>query len=183
MRFLPDLQKLMTTAVISRSMRAHRLWLANAVIGFLIIGSLYDIVRDTDHWPFSNYGMYSELQLTPTLAALRLFGVTDGPSPREFLLEPETLDPFDRNRLTSALVPLMYDKNKNELLTRALRDTASRYEALRRAARHHAPPLQAIRLYRFYWQLDPMARNVDHPDRKQLLFEFRVDSPERVAHE
>lgn len=46
-----------------------------------------------------------------------------------------------------------------------------RYEAVRREGLHHGPPLQAIRLYLLYRSPDGWARNIDRPDRKELIFE------------
>ena len=63
------IRKPLDTAVTP--MGGSRLWLVNAAIAFLIVGSAYDIIRDADHWPFSNYGMYSELQTSRTLGVLR----------------------------------------------------------------------------------------------------------------
>jgi len=167
-----------------RPMARHRVWLVNAVVGLIVMGSMYDIVRDTDHWPFSNYPMYSELQLSPTLTVLRLFGVTDDASPGEFaLLDERVIQPFDQARLTAALSGRAYAPERREQLTPALRHIMARYEQMRRAGRHSSPPLRAVRLYRLFWTLDPLALNVDRPDRKQLLFEVSASPTEGHLHD
>ena len=167
-----------------RPMARHRVWLVNAVVGLIALGSMYDIVRDTDHWPFSNYAMYSELQPAPTLTVLRLFGVTEGASPREFALtEAPVIQPFDQSRLSAAIAGMAYAPERREQLTPAQRDIMARYEQLRRAGRHSRPPLQAVRLYRVFWRLDPQALNLDRPDRKQLLFEVSASPTEGHPHD
>jgi hypothetical protein len=169
---------------VAASMGAYRIWFVNALIACLIGASSYDIIRDSDHWPFSNYGMYSELQKSHTVSVLRLFGVTEGVVPHEFaLMDFETLQPFDQARMSAALETMAAARNRRELLSAALRDSMSRYEMLRRTGRHNKPPLHAIKLYRLAWQLDSLARNVDRPDRKDLISEVGQNSIEAPAHD
>ena len=74
----------------------------NLVLVALIAGSAYDIVTDQEHWPFSQYPMFSGAWRSPRFSWLRLFGVTaDG---REFPLDANRfIAPFDQSRLPKAL--------------------------------------------------------------------------------
>jgi hypothetical protein len=147
----------------------QRIWLIYAVIAVIVGGSLFDIVTDTEHWPFSQYGMYSDYQQDYSTNILRLFGVTEEESPHEISLrEFNYIQPFDEARLGEALIPML---SRKQLLSQALRDCLLRYEVLRHAGRHDGPPLQGIRLYQLFWKLDPWASNISRPDRKELIFE------------
>jgi len=151
-----------------------RMLLLHAVIALLISGSLYDIVTFGEHWPFSSYRMYSNLQRERSLSSVRLFGVTKEEPHREIpLLAFQHIQPFNQSRLAVALRRLNLKPQRQQLLDEALRDCLTRYETLRRVGRHDGPPLQGIRLYRLQWQLDPRARNVDQPDHRELLGEVK----------
>src|SRR4051794_7419234 len=86
--------------------RCMRRALINIVLAALIAGSAYDIVRDEEHWPFSQYPMFSGTWRSPRFTWLRLFGVTaDG---REFALDRnEYIAPFDESRLPKVLRRMM----------------------------------------------------------------------------
>ena len=60
-------------------------------------------------------------------------------------------------------------------LPAALADVYARYERRRTAGRHEGPPLSAVRLYQLRWALDADARNAQHPDVRELLYEHRPD--------
>src|SRR3954453_8657592 len=51
--------------------------------GFLVWGHLSDVVTGKEHWPFSNYPMYSGVYRSRTLKTVRLAWITDEPRPRE----------------------------------------------------------------------------------------------------
>jgi len=156
-------------------MGRRRIWLVYAVIVVLGGGSLFAIINDAEYWPFSPYGMYSDMRRERSLTWLRLFGVTKAEEPQEIpLLAPEYIQPFDQARLPKALSQMSRNPDKQR---EALRDCLRRYESLRQAGRHHGPPLQGVRLYRLEWQLDPLARNVDRPERRALILE--VMQPEK----
>ncbi len=142
-------------------------------LGALILGgSLYDVIRGTEHWPFYHYRLVAQAIESRSLEAFVLFGVTGEKPSREIpLTQFQYTQPFDNSRLRVAL-GYIYAARRDQL-SAAVRDCLMRYEALRRTGHHHGPALQAIRLYRAYWVLDPWGRNVDYPDRKVLLMEIR----------
>jgi len=44
----------------------------NLILAGFIAGSVYDIVTDQEHWPFSQYPMFSGTWTSPTFTWLRL---------------------------------------------------------------------------------------------------------------
>jgi hypothetical protein len=144
--------------------------LINALVISVICGSLYDIVTDREHWPFSQYPMFSGVWKSPTFSWLRLFGVT--PDGREFALDANRyVEPFDQSRLPKALKRMTEMPDADARLRTALPDLLARYEELRKADAHEGPPLAAMRLYELEWTIDRHAANVDRPDRRRLLAE------------
>jgi hypothetical protein len=161
------------------SMSRARLWLVHGCIAAIVAGSAFDIAVQGEHWPFSSYPMYSGVERSRTLTVVRLFGVVgDGNRQLEFpLTDSDALQPMDQARVAAGLdwiIAISYgdDAKRTDLLTRALSDVLQRYEEHRLAGRHEGPALRGIRMYRVSWQLDPWARNVESPDRKELLFEL-----------
>jgi hypothetical protein len=144
----------------------------NLVLIGLIAGSAYDIVTDQEHWPFSQYPMFSGTWKSPSFTWLRLFGVTvDG---REFALDAnQFIAPFDQSRLPKALRRMLNEPDADARIQSALPDLFSRYEQLRATARHEGPPIVALRLYELEWTIDPKAANVDRPDRRRFIAELR----------
>ena len=141
------------------------------LLGFLA-GSAYDIVTDQEHWPFSQYPMFSGTWRSSTFTWLRLFGVTsDG---REFALDANRyISPFDQSRLPKALRQMLQERDGLARMHTALIDLSARYEELRQDDRHDGPPIVAMRLYELEWTIEPHARNLDHPDRRVLIAEVR----------
>jgi len=153
---------------VSRSRRIA----INLVLLTLITGSLYDVAADQEHWPFSQYPMFSGVWQSPTFTWLRLFGVTaDG---REFPLDKNRfIAPFDQSRLPKAMRRMLDRRDGRARVEVALADCYSRYEELRREEYHNGPAIVAMRLYELEWTIDAQGDNVDRPDRRQLIAEVR----------
>jgi hypothetical protein len=99
---------------------------------------------------------------------LRLYGVTQRQPLLEFPLDKnEYFEPFDNSRLPAALNIALSEHR----LMPALEDCLQRYDALRVSGIHQGPTLQALRLYRVTWTLNPQASNVNAPDHKELVGE------------
>lgn len=152
-------------------MARERLLTIHAFLGFLLIGSLIDIVFDREHWPFSQYGMYSETATSNSLDTLRLFGVPRDGSAEVPLYEYRYIRPFDNSRMHWALESIVESGRVSGGARDAVADCLRRYEDLRKSGRHDGPALRAMRLYRLHWTLDPELRNVDTPDRRELIAE------------
>lgn len=160
-------------------MSKQRILFLNVVIVLLVAISLLGIVVDREHWPFSQYPMYSEVQREYSLSGLRLFAVMQVEPQHEMPLRDfDYIRPFDQSRLTKALLRIKDEDNpkkRQQLLNEALLDCLTRYEKLRLTGHHDGPPLQGIRLYQLQWQLDARAENVDQPDHWELVAE--VEQP------
>ena len=156
-------------------MKTARIGMVHLIIGLITAGSLFDLVTDSEHWPFSQYPMFASISQDTrdhTLSLLRLFGVLKADVNQEIpLVQYEYIYPFDQNRLQAALATRGGPEGRDQLLTAALHDCLNRYEALRQAGRHDGPVPQGVRLYRLSWRLDQAAQNVDQPDRRQLILE------------
>jgi hypothetical protein len=153
-------------------MSSGRRTLLNLVFLAFITGSVYDIVMDQEHWPFSQYPMFSGVWRSPTFGWLRLFGVTaEG---NEFPLDYNRyVSPFDQSRLPKALRQMLDEPDGAARVRTAVEDCLARYEVLRTAGRHDGPPLRAMRLYDLTWRIDANAANVDKPDARRLIAEVR----------
>jgi hypothetical protein len=153
-------------------MNATRRTVVNSLLVALIAGSAYDIATDQEHWPFSQYPMFSGVWRSPTFTWLRLFGVTaDG---HEFPLDANRfIAPFDQSRLPKALKRILDGRDGQARVRIALADCLTRYEELRRLRRHEGPQLAALRLYELEWAIDPEAANLDRPERRAFIAEVR----------
>ena len=155
------------------AMRRSRLILVHLMIAAIVVGSGFDIGVGREHWPFSNYPMYSRIERGDTVTRFHFYGVLATPGGGEMpLTDDRFIAPFDKTRLNAALQQLSRDPDGARLLREAARDTLARYEARRRAGLHDGPPLRAIRLYRLTWQIDPLTRNRDRPERREVLLEL-----------
>lgn len=157
-----------TVAVVTRRRRSF----LNLVFAGLLVGSAYDVVTGTEHWPFSPYPMFAGTWRSPTFSWLRLFGVTaDG---AELALESnDYIQPFDQSRLAKALRQLMDEPDGSERIRIALADCLTRYDELRADGGHDGPPLTALRLYELEWAIDPAAIDVNRPIAKRFIAEVR----------
>jgi hypothetical protein len=151
---------------MSTSRRAFLSLLFAALIG----GSFYDIVRDEEHWPFSQYPMFRGVWRSPTFKWPRVFGVTaDG---HEWpLQEDRYIQPFDQSRLASAFRRVLQMPDGQSRLNEALSELLVRYDQLAAERVHDGPPLAGLRLYELEWTIDAAATNVARPDRRRLLGE------------
>jgi hypothetical protein len=148
-------------------MRVRRVFV-NLILAGFIAASAYDIATDQEHWPFSQYPMFSVQWTANTFTWLRVFGVT--PDGREFPLdENRFVHPFDQSRLPKALRQILQRENGEAEIREALADLMTRYENLRRDDGRLGPPLAATRLYELEWTIARDAGNVDRPDRKTLI--------------
>jgi hypothetical protein len=162
-----------TEALESTGMSRSRLLLASLLTVGIAAGSAFDVVRDSEHWPFSQYPMFSTIDRSHEHRTLRLFGVVQGSGEEMPLTDFEYLYPFDQCRVSTAMGRLNGDTATKGRVPAALADVYARYERRRAAGRHGGPPLQSVRLYRLRWELDADARNALHPDARELVLDHR----------
>jgi hypothetical protein len=154
-----------------------RLVFVHAVILTIIGGSMYDIVTRQEHWPFSNYPMFSTVHRERVLTWPRLYGVTaDG---RELpLVRHDELFPLDQSRLPLGLRRIHQETGAGPRLHAALADVLRRYEVRRAAGEHRGPELAGVRLYTVRWPLMPHAANLANPRWREQLLEVRRSAME-----
>jgi hypothetical protein len=154
-------------------MSTRRLVIAHFLIVFVIAGYAYDIGTRQEHWPFSNYPMFSTVHRSPVLTWLRLFGVTA--DNREIpLLSYNDLWPLDQSRLPLGLRRIADAPDGGRRLRGAITDVMLRYNERRARGEIAGPELRAIRLYKLGWTLEPFAANLDRPSSRELLAEAAV---------
>jgi len=152
--------------------------LAYGIIAIIFTGSMYDIIKDRDHWPFSAYPMFSVIPKREPIRLLRLFGVTEGLDAHEVaLVAPEYLSPFDDIRLQAQLA-LLTPPDRRPQLDEALRDCLARYQKRLREHRHDGPSLRGIRLYQMEWDFEPYATNLEQPNKRELVAEVLTPQEE-----
>lgn len=148
-----------------------RYFVATGVILFILGASTYDIVRDEEHWPFSQYPMFNRATNSRELVRMRLYGVTqDGQEIA--LIRYRDVFPFDQSRLSKGLGSLGDRPDASDAFHAVLLNCLGRYERQRLKGWHDGPPLVGLRLYRVSWQLHPQAANVHSPDARELLAEL-----------
>lgn len=153
-------------------MPRRRILTAYAVIALIVGGSLIDAIRDSEHWPWSCYPMYSYMETGTKFEDYRLYGVLKSDPNVEISLytDERFTQPFDQSRLAVVFEQVI----KSPRLDNGLINCLTRYEALRRAGRHSGPELSKLRLYHVYWTLDPMGATIEKPDRKVLVKEVSL---------
>jgi hypothetical protein len=154
-------------------MTRWRVWLVYVIVAVLVLPHLMEIVRQTEHWPFSNYPMWArvshewhERQIVPV-------GVrADDPETEVPLTDPAYFAPM----------PVYYQRlNFSKIAGRAktrdavLRDYLAAYERRRAAGLHQGPPLKGVRLYEHHWTMDRHASNAETPDRRTPVYAYPAE--------
>jgi len=155
-------------------MSRPRLLLAHLLIAGVVGGSLYDIVTRQEHWPFSNYPMFSDVHRSSVLRWPRLYGVT-AEGDEVPLLSYRELWPLDQSRLPIGLRALYTEAGADQRVRTALRDVLRRYESRRPSGAHSGRPLVAVRLYLVSWPIEPFAANLNRPNDRRLLADATLD--------
>jgi hypothetical protein len=151
-------------------MTVKRQIFAHLLIVGVIAGSAYDIVMQQEHWPFSDYPMFSGIHRRAVLEWPRLFGVTTS-GDEVALVDYDYLWPLDQSRLPIGLREIYRVEGNSPRVREALKDCLERYEERRMAGEHDGPALQAVRLYVVAWDVVPYARNLNQPKSRQLIAE------------
>jgi len=159
--------------------RSHRRLVSALAFG-ITAGSLAELALDPpykrEHWPFSQYQMYSLLPGT-TLSPRRVFGI-EAASGREIpLWGGDFLRPFDHSRMWFSWDRLDASPERERLLSIALRDCLQRYEARRARGEHEGPRLSGLRLYRVSYELPRTPGPSGRETGRELLWEVRAWTP------
>src|SRR5437762_14274432 len=121
----------------ARPMKPWRVRLVYGVIGVIVLGHLYEIVRQHEHWPFSNYPMWAQVTDKWELRTIETVGVTDEAEPREVRLD----DPAAFAPLPVYYQHLIFGKfaRRQAAREKVFGDYLRHYERRRRAGLHHGP--------------------------------------------
>jgi hypothetical protein len=164
---------LWSTPALSRmtGLRPTRVMTVQCVT-FLLVGmQVIEMGLQLEHWPFSNYPMYSGIQPT-RLSWVRVAGIVHG---SEFWLSDSQIRPFAHDRISHALNRhVSSGPNWQARADDALAGILRLYEAGRQTGRHAGPPLLGVRLYRLAWALNPSLANQPARESKELIREYRV---------
>lgn len=173
------MQEPVTPAPVKIPMSRGRLLAFTGVFAIIAGPSFLDAVRDTEHWPWSCYPMYSEMERGTKFDDLRIYGVLKSDRQTEISLftDERYLQPFDQSRMAEILAKTYWSPDFDKGLWNCL----SRYEAMRRAGRHDGPELAGIRVYHVYWTLDPYGKTIEHPDSKVKMAEVMLPIDEKSS--
>ena len=151
---------------MSPGMGRLRLVSVNAIIAVVLAIASFDIAIDLEHWPFSNYPMYSRVS-SATLSWLRVEGVTAG---GEVDLPIDScFPPFEQVRIVAAFGRLAGGADPSRIQS-ALANLLSLYDRHRLAA-PAAPSVSGLRLYDVAWRLHPGLTGREPPDRRVKVVE------------
>jgi hypothetical protein len=152
-------------------MTHRRSAVVHLLITGVLAGSLYDIIKSQEHWPFSDYPMFSTVHRTHVLDNwYRVFGITREGREVPILAYPE-LWPLDQSRLPLGIRRLAQEPGNDARVQAALADILRRYEERRIAGRHDGPAFEGLKLYRLGWDLEANGANLDRPRSRVLVAE------------
>lgn len=161
-------------AKVTTEMLSWRVVLVQLGVFVLVMGHVVSFVRQRDHWPFSSYPMYSQVELDTNITRYRVYGVQASTGTEfDLMTEPAYITPFDMTRLNSGL---RYMESRDpDKLGDALDSLLSIYERRRLDGEHSGPPLNGMRIYSVEWEVQPTAGNTNQPIRQELVHEFIRD--------
>lgn len=152
-------------------------WRKNFIVGLLgfIVGfHVWDVLAKRDHWPISNYPMYSKLQTDNGFWTVRIVAYTNE-EPRRRLVEKST---YFRT-LVSKLI-----RREDRNLTRLVRVVKDHFATYAKREGLEGAKIDEVRVYRVRWNLRPDASNRDEPDLSELFVKInlRPDVPKVTVY-
>lgn len=155
-------------------MRRWRVVMVLVVALVLLVVHAHDIVFGMEHWPSSNYPMYSRVESRRRLKLLALVGeVSDGKGTRLVWLKDERVIPeISERRLRNILLAtrdLGPARERDARFQQLLSDYFNLYEARRILGRHSGPPLLRAHLFELTWKFREGSKPRERPDQRRLL--------------
>jgi hypothetical protein len=138
--------------------------------GFLVWGHLSDVVTGKEHWPFSNYPMYSGVYRSRTLKTVRLAWITDEPRPREMGVGGI----YARTKYEGALKRLKTPRDRRRLIE--MMRSAVDSEQERRKEYGIEPQVRGLRVYQLTYHMTPRLQGRAVPDETKLVAQVGVQS-------
>lgn len=148
---------------MSSSAHRRRKLLVFGLLAFLVGGQAWAMITQEEHWPFSPYPMYADVNATPTIRMTRLIGLTPAPEHRELTMDAAWL----RKEFARAA----RHPQAHERLQRLMRTYVKHY-GWTNPVDPTGKPLEAFRVYEQVWYLRPDAGNRQQPDENRLLAEY-----------
>ena len=87
----------------ARPVPKYKRWLVYGALAVLVGGHLGDIALRREHWPFSNYPMWSRASTVWKASDVRVHGVVAGGAGREVELTSAHITPLPRLQMTLAM--------------------------------------------------------------------------------
>jgi hypothetical protein len=157
-------------------MKSWRVWLVLCLAGAITAGHLYDVISQTEQWPFSYYPMYARAEKRQSLTVLSLYAVIKRDGHRRVVRVTDAPDlpqlpALNEGRLRVILMAAWNrPPGNNEAAARdVLGDYIRLYEAHRLAGLLDGPQILEARLYKLTWRLGPDGSRKSRPNRAQLL--------------
>jgi hypothetical protein len=150
-------------------MAVWRKYIVAAVLTGIVGWHAFAVIAQQDHWPFSNYPMYSKLQTERQFSNVRIVAFTDE-SPRRRIVERSTHLRTLITRLARREIP---DPAR---VARTIREHFSKYDQ-RDDKNLDGARIAEVRIYKQTWILRPDASNRDEPDQNELVARVPIGSP------
>jgi hypothetical protein len=154
-------------------MPTGRLAVAHGMILTLLAGGLYDTATGREHWPFSPYAMFAEVDLSRSASKLVLVGMDEDRNLEVPRAGAWVAQPLSVGRLGVALELELAEPRGAERVALIVTQLLARYDRMRVQGRHPGPRLAALRLYRLEWNLDIAVDRARPADRRTLIVEAR----------
>lgn len=138
-----------------------------AVLAVIVGWHAFAVIAQEDHWPFSNYPMYSKLQSQREFSNVRIVAFTNETPPRR-IVERSTHLRTLMARLARREIP---DPAR---VARTIREHFSKYDQ-RDDKELGGARIAEVRVYRQTWVLRPDASNRDEPDRNELVARVPIE--------
>lgn len=165
-------------------MTRGRLVTVYALLAVLVGGHLFDNVRRTEHWPFSNYPMFASVEGNRLQTYRFTCLYADGTGAiREMDFNPDWVPSLPQYKFADPMRDYL-DWNPNPTrVHQLLADYLATYDACRRAGLNHGPDVTAVRVYRVTIPLEvPLRRfDLDHRFADYARLAVQVDQPAGAA--
>src|SRR4029453_6438178 len=122
-------------------MSTRRLVVAHGMILALVAGGLYDVATGREHWPFSPYAMFADVDLSRTATRLAMVGIEEGRGLEVPRSDRWVARPLGTKRLGDALELLLAEPGGARRVEVILAELLARYERLRLQGAHSGPRL------------------------------------------
>ncbi len=167
------------SATVPTPMSRSRMIVVFLMAASLILGSNSWLGGTNEIWPFSTFPMFTVLR-HDSFMMIRHYGVPEEPGAPEInMMRYDYLQPYHPDCMYVWFRIIEPRENAGPVFDAAAGEVLRRYHKLRAAGRLGGPPLRGVRVVQLEWdELRPDGINVRQPDRRKVLGEAWVSSPE-----